>query len=72
MAPSAPRGARRCAPFVVLGGLVMYAVIVVSALTGPTSARDSESTKLSPVSGASVVASQSVRFVVTHSDSRVG
>ncbi|MFM1752087.1 MAG: hypothetical protein RL119_1049 [Actinomycetota bacterium] len=72
MAPSAPRSARRCAPFVVLGGLVMYAVIVVTALTGPTSAGDSESTKISPVSGASAAAGQSVRYVVSHSDATVG
>jgi hypothetical protein len=36
--PEAPRRARRVAPFVVLVGLVMYAVIVTSALTAPQSA----------------------------------
>jgi peptidoglycan/LPS O-acetylase OafA/YrhL len=35
--PEAPRRARRIAPFVVLVGLVMYAVIVTSALTAPQS-----------------------------------
>ena len=72
MAPNAPRSARRCAPFVVLGGLVMYAVIVVSALTGPASAGDNESTKLSPASGPSAVAGQSVGYVLSHSDATVG
>lgn len=36
--PVAPRRARRIAPFVVLAGLAMYAVIVTSALTAPQSA----------------------------------
>lgn len=35
--PEAPRRARRIAPFVVLAGLVLYAVIVTSALTAPQS-----------------------------------
>jgi|GEM_PF-5883608 len=35
--PDAPRRARRIAPFVVLAGLVMYAVIVTSALTASQS-----------------------------------
>jgi hypothetical protein len=72
MAPSAPRTARRCAPFVVLGGLIMYAVIVVTALTGPVSAGISQSPKSSPVSGPSALAGQSVRYGASHSDATVG
>lgn len=36
-APAAPRRARRIAPFVILFGLVMYAAIVMAALTAPQS-----------------------------------
>jgi hypothetical protein len=43
LGPSAPRSARRCAPFVVLAGLVMYAAIVISALTSPASANSGTS-----------------------------
>lgn len=34
-APAAPRQARRIAPFVILFGLVMYAAVVMAALTAP-------------------------------------
>lgn len=34
-APVAPRRARRIAPFVILFGLVMYAAVVMAALTAP-------------------------------------
>lgn len=34
-APAAPRRARRIAPFVILFGLVMYAAVVMAALTAP-------------------------------------
>lgn len=36
-APVAPRRARRIAPFVILFGLVMYAAVVMAALTAPQS-----------------------------------
>lgn len=42
-APAAPRRARRIAPFVILFGLVMYAAVVMAALTAPqTSDTDGE------------------------------
>ncbi|MGA0879313.1 MAG: hypothetical protein ACO3SP_09370 [Ilumatobacteraceae bacterium] len=34
-APAAPRRARRIAPFVLLFGLVIYAAVVMAALTAP-------------------------------------
>lgn len=56
--PSAPRSAMRCAPFVVLGAMVMYAVILVTALTGPkTAGQSDESTKMTSRTVAYVVPS---------------
>ena len=43
LGPSAPRSARRSAPFVVLVGLVMYAAVVFTALTAPATAQGGKS-----------------------------